>query len=252
MRRRSRSTWTSSALRVGTPCGHARTGERVAGDDCAEAVEERRGQRLFDRRQRDPVVAVVQQPVGVEVRRDAVVFGPPLDRPPASSAVRTRSRPRRPSPRDSREHRADRRSVTTRSRGTPRSRSSSNRAVVCRPVQDFDVHRCRRYESNVSLVLLRGDASGQVTGRGHDGRTEAATAVRTQNATAGPLTLIAATTRSVGRANRCADARDARLPLPDALGVARGAGPRRAPAARRRTGRGRRPTRGAPCRPSPW
>ena len=174
MRRRSRRTWTSRALRVGTPCGHARTASvsrgttapkrsrSAAASDCSTGDSETQWSRWC------------KQPVGVEVRRDAVVFGPPLDRPPASQQF-----------------------GLARARGDPvfETVGSIGRITighdeepghapfaqlqqsggVSRPVQDFDVHRCRRYESNVSLVLLRGDASGQVTGSGHDGRTEAAT-----------------------------------------------------------------------------
>ncbi len=99
--------------------------ERVAGDDRPEAVEERGGQRLLDGRQRDPVVAMVQQPVGVEVRRDAVGFGPPLERPPASQQFDSLALAATQSSRQSGASGGSP-SVTTRSRGTPRSRSSSN------------------------------------------------------------------------------------------------------------------------------
>src|SRR5690348_7671906 len=41
-------------------------GEHLPGDDRAEPVEQHSGERLFDRRQRDPRVAVMEEPVLVE------------------------------------------------------------------------------------------------------------------------------------------------------------------------------------------
>ena len=106
MRRRSRRTCTSSALRVGSAVGPGPVGERVARDDRAEAIEQRGRERLLDRRQRDPLVAVVQQPVVVEVGRDAVRLGPARQRAPARVTLALRTRRRAPSPRDSRASRA--------------------------------------------------------------------------------------------------------------------------------------------------
>ena len=71
-RRRSRSTCTSSALRVGAPSGQARLGEHIARDHRAEAVEQRPGERLLDRRQRHPRVVMAQEPVVVERGTNAV------------------------------------------------------------------------------------------------------------------------------------------------------------------------------------
>jgi hypothetical protein len=70
--------------------------ERISRDDCAEAVEQRPGQRLLDRRQRHPGVAVTEETVAVEVGTRAVGPGPGLDRAPTSVEIRLRRGGRNP------------------------------------------------------------------------------------------------------------------------------------------------------------
>ena len=65
-RRRSRSTWTSRALRPGDPPGQPDRAERVARHDRTEPLEQRPGEAGLDRRQRDPAVAEAQHAVVVE------------------------------------------------------------------------------------------------------------------------------------------------------------------------------------------
>ena len=55
MRRRSRSTCTSRALRPGAPSGQPAAASCLAADDGAEAVEQGAGEPGLDRRQRHPV-----------------------------------------------------------------------------------------------------------------------------------------------------------------------------------------------------
>ena len=75
MRRRSRSTCTSSALRVGTPVGQARSASISRVTTAPKRSSEHRGQRLLDGRERHPPVVMMQQAVLVEQRPHRVLSG---------------------------------------------------------------------------------------------------------------------------------------------------------------------------------
>ena len=80
IRRRRRSTCTSSALRVGAPVGHAATGERLPTDHRAEALDHRAGERTLDRRERHPLAAEAEETVLVELGRGALLRGAARER----------------------------------------------------------------------------------------------------------------------------------------------------------------------------
>ena len=69
MRRRRRSTWTSSGVAPGGTLGPARPGQLLAADDGLVALDERGHESGLDRRQRHPATREPQQAVTVEVGR---------------------------------------------------------------------------------------------------------------------------------------------------------------------------------------
>ena len=239
-------------------CGSARpsatpaSAKRVAGDDRAEAVEQRR-RRATAR----PATARPNGRGDAAARRRRAAARPPC----ASARAAERAAP-------GFTLRCPRRTRTTQS-------SRQSRRVGCGAVGDDEQpgdatrpqlgqhgarlrasaglrrSRGRRYEAIVSPLLLRRDASGYDRRRvEHRGREAADRGPRPCRST-GPLTLIAASTRPSGAQHRCAHARHARLALADALGPTPLAHAGQDRGRRRRSRPDRVPTRAAPCRPSP-
>ena len=158
MRRRSRSTCTSSALRVGTPVGHARSASISRVTTAPKRSSNTAGERLLDRRQRDPRVAVMEQAVLVEQRPHRVLTGRAARGHAGGRRPPTPARPTSPSPRGSRPATAARRHRRPRRAAAECASPEARPAAAHRPASGRPRRsRSRPYGAFVTPLLPRRD-----------------------------------------------------------------------------------------------